>query len=101
MAREVYSDLDVNGNKVINVATPVAATDAANKQYVLDNAGGSTSSKVTFVVGDDTAIATGVKKAYVSCPRTGNITAWKIISDVSTTSSIQVLKATTPRHSAL
>jgi hypothetical protein len=95
MPREVYADLDVNGNKVINVATPVAATDAANKQYVLDNAGGSTSSKLTFVVGDTSAIATGVKKAYITCPRTGNITAWKIISDVSATASIQVLKSTT------
>jgi hypothetical protein len=34
MAREVYADLDVNGNKVINVATPVAGTDATNKTYV-------------------------------------------------------------------
>lgn len=95
MAREVYADLDVNGNKVVNVATPVAATDAANKQYVLDNAGGSTSSKLTFVVGNTSAVATGVKKAYVTCPRTGNITAWKIISDVTATASIKVVKSTT------
>lgn len=95
MARELYASLDVNGNRVVNVATPVDGTDAANKDYVLANAGGSTSSKLTFVVGDSGAVSTGVKKAYVTCPRTGNVTAWKIISDTSTTSSISLLKATT------
>lgn len=28
--------VDANGNRIVNVATPVAATDAVNKQYVDD-----------------------------------------------------------------
>lgn len=34
------ADLDFGSHKGVNVATPTADTDVANKQYVDDNAGG-------------------------------------------------------------
>lgn len=37
---KVKTDLDADNNKVKNLATPTADTDAATKKYVDDNAGG-------------------------------------------------------------
>jgi len=34
------ANINVNNNRIINLATPVNSTDAATKQFVLDNAGG-------------------------------------------------------------
>jgi hypothetical protein len=131
MAREIFSDLDVNGNKIVNVGTPTANSDAANRlfaqsriwtgtqaaydaigtkdpeiTYMITDAGAAPSGPVSavFVVGttDASAITTGIKKAYWNVTKTGTITAWKIIADMSTTSSISVLKSTSmPTFSAL
>lgn len=40
MARKLFTDLDVQSNKIINLATPTASTDAATKGYVDSASGG-------------------------------------------------------------
>lgn len=81
------------------IGTDVKALDT--RVDALELSGGG-SFLATFVVGNTSAITTGVKKAYWTVPATGTITKWKIMTDLSSSTSIQVLKASTlPTFSAL
>jgi hypothetical protein len=50
-----YDDLDVLGNAINNVKTPVAGTDVANKTYVDTAAGGA--GAVAQTIGDGVAVS--------------------------------------------
>lgn len=50
--------------------------------------------KVSLVLMSDAPITTGVKKAYVTIPRSGTLSQWRVTSDVSTTSVLKILHST-------
>lgn len=56
----MLADLDMDGNRVLNVASPAASQDAANKQYVDDRIADLESADVTTLRADIASAATGL-----------------------------------------
>lgn len=81
MAKKIFTDLDLQTNKVTNLATPTVSTDAATKGYV-DSAsgGGSKPGIATLTFPGTLSIGAGTARFYM--PAAGTIT--KVIASVGT-----------------
>jgi len=81
LAKKIFTDLDLQTNKVTNLATPSVSTDAATKGYVDSvSGGGSKPSIATLTYPGTLTVGVGISRFYM--PVAGTIT--KIIASVGT-----------------
>jgi len=83
LAKKIFTDLDLQTSKIINLGTPTASTDAATKGYV-DSAsgGGGGGSVAAFTIPGALAVAVGSVRWYA--PK--SITVTSVVVSVGTAS---------------
>lgn len=85
MARKLLTDLDVQSNKIINLATPTASTDAATKGYVDSASGGGGGNKTGLSLGIPGTLAVGAGTSRVYFVSAATIT--NVVASVGTQST--------------
>jgi hypothetical protein len=101
MAVKTYADIDASGNKIVNVATPTTGSDGANKTYVdFMASGGPKTAKI--IVGSTGIVSVGQKNAFYRVVSGGTVTKWRIWTDQTTTTTVNILKSSSfPTFSTL
>ena len=70
---QMVSNLDMNSYRILNVGTPVADTEVANKAYVDSSSGGSGSALTTQLIALSTVVASADRLPYFTAANTADV----------------------------